>query len=334
MKLQGTLRLSDHTGRRTVGKFSNLINDNAAVFRRYFGVDLFPGSLNVDVPSPPSLQHDLDAGIPVPSITIPKSELINMPAYVGDGQAWACTLSGSKFQQPVRCWIFRRKGSRVPHGVIEKVLRHAKYQGCGEASKVNADAQHLASRLARFSDVEGASLGISFGPVQHVDTDGSTSKHIFVQLTSVLSVACTGTVTIIRDPAVSEEEHVRLAAEAAARAAEFRRQTMVRRGQAAMKDARVLDLMELVKVEKLSPTQMGHIVDLVRDLCAGKLDTFAGGSEIKRFERSINHPGVMGLDSRHAVTSHQPPPKPMTLGEAGEFARRIGAEWLARLDAT
>jgi len=36
-----------------------------------------------------------------------------------------------------------------------------------------------------------------------------------------------------------------------------------------MKDARVLDLIELVKVEKLSPTQMGRIVDLVRDVCGG-----------------------------------------------------------------
>lgn len=121
MKLQGTLRLSDHTVKRTVGKFSNLINDNVGVFRRYFGVDLFPGSLNVDVPSPPTLQHDLDNGSPAPSIIIPKSELVNMPAYIGDGQAWPCTLSGSRFQQPVGCWIFRRKGSRVPHGVIELV---------------------------------------------------------------------------------------------------------------------------------------------------------------------------------------------------------------------
>jgi CTP-dependent riboflavin kinase len=97
--------------------------DNAAVFRRYFGVDLFPGSLNVDVPEPVSLQRDLDAGSPPPAFVIPKTELINMPAYIGDGQAWPCILRGEKFPAPVSCWIFRRIGSKVPPGVIELVAQ-------------------------------------------------------------------------------------------------------------------------------------------------------------------------------------------------------------------
>jgi CTP-dependent riboflavin kinase len=121
MILSGTLRLSDAAERRTVGRFNVLINDNAETFRRHFGVDLFPGSLNVDVLHPPSLQVDLDAGRPPPSIVIPRRELVNMPGYLGDGQAWSCKLSGSKFSEPVTCWVFRRIGSRVPQGVIEIV---------------------------------------------------------------------------------------------------------------------------------------------------------------------------------------------------------------------
>jgi CTP-dependent riboflavin kinase len=121
MILQGTLRLSPRG--RTAGLFSKLINDNAATFRHYFGVDLFPGSLNVDVTQPASLQTDLDEGRPKPAILIPKRELINMPHYIGDGQAWACELTGRKFPAPVSCWIFRRIGSRVPRGVIEIVAR-------------------------------------------------------------------------------------------------------------------------------------------------------------------------------------------------------------------
>lgn len=121
MKLDGTLRLSDDTGKRTAGKFSRLIEDNVAVFARYFGAKLFPGSLNVDVPCPPSLQRDLDAGRPAPCIVIPKKELINMPDYIGDGHAWACDLKGTRFPAPIKCWIFRRKGSRVPASVIEIV---------------------------------------------------------------------------------------------------------------------------------------------------------------------------------------------------------------------
>lgn len=121
MVLAGTLRLSDHTGRRTCGTFGKLITDNADVFKRYFGVALFPGSLNVDVPSPITFQADLDAGRPPPSIVVPKSKLINMPTYIADGQAWASKLRGQKFREPISCWIFRRIGSRVDKGIIELV---------------------------------------------------------------------------------------------------------------------------------------------------------------------------------------------------------------------
>ena len=99
--------------------FSRLINENAEVFRRYFGAALFAGSLNIDVPDPPTLQAQLDRGMPTPSFVIPKSELVNMPAYIGDGQAWQSVLKGSRFAHPIDCWIFRRVGSRVPKGVIE-----------------------------------------------------------------------------------------------------------------------------------------------------------------------------------------------------------------------
>ena len=124
MVLSGSLRLSDNHARRTRGRFNVLINDNVTVFKRYFGADLFPGSLNVDVPKPSSLQSNLDAGQPTPSIIIPKSELVNMPGYLGNGQAWPCSIRGPKFPKPVECWMFRRIGSIVPPGVIELVAQN------------------------------------------------------------------------------------------------------------------------------------------------------------------------------------------------------------------
>jgi CTP-dependent riboflavin kinase len=126
MVLSGTLRLSDPQKRtvgRTAGRFNVLVNDNAQALRRHFGVELFPGSLNVDVRHPASLQQDLDAGRPAPSIVIPRTELVNMPAYLGAGQAWPCKVSGHKFPEPILCWIFRRIGSKVPAGVIEIVAQ-------------------------------------------------------------------------------------------------------------------------------------------------------------------------------------------------------------------
>jgi len=105
----------------TVGRFNILINENKEIFRKYFGVFLFPGSLNIKIDRPENLQQELDKGNPQPNFVIPKTELVGMPEYIGDGQAWRCILSCEKFTQPIECWIFRRIGSRVPKGIIEIV---------------------------------------------------------------------------------------------------------------------------------------------------------------------------------------------------------------------
>jgi CTP-dependent riboflavin kinase len=104
--------------RRTAGQFSTLILENQDVFREYFGVDLYPGSLNVDVGFV-GLHEELDRGQPKPSFAIPRSELIGMPGYLGDGQAWRCDLLVNETQQEHACWLFRRIGSSVPPSHIE-----------------------------------------------------------------------------------------------------------------------------------------------------------------------------------------------------------------------
>ena len=79
LELAGTVRCSQPgMPRKTVGKFNLLIKSNSEVFRKYFGVDLFPGSLNVDVPEPETLQSDLDQGKYQPAFAIPRSELRGM----------------------------------------------------------------------------------------------------------------------------------------------------------------------------------------------------------------------------------------------------------------
>ncbi len=115
----GAARLSDAGVKRTGGAFSKLINDNQAVFERYFSVQLFPGSLNIDVAEPRALQQDLDKGRYPPALVIPRTELVGMPHYIGDGQAWRARLHVIKADMRIPCWIFRRIGSRVPPGVIE-----------------------------------------------------------------------------------------------------------------------------------------------------------------------------------------------------------------------
>ena len=55
MSLIGALRLSTRGAKYTKRRFSELIRENSSVFRHYFGVDLLPGSLNIDVSTPTSV---------------------------------------------------------------------------------------------------------------------------------------------------------------------------------------------------------------------------------------------------------------------------------------
>lgn len=123
--LAGTARFTDAQNKRTAGNFSKLINENAATFRKHFETDLFAGSLNIDVPQPATLQQDLDGGKYDPAFVIPKTELVGMPPYIGNGQAWRAKLTIQKTSACVPCWVFRRIGSRVPKGVIE-IVAHDK----------------------------------------------------------------------------------------------------------------------------------------------------------------------------------------------------------------
>lgn len=123
-KFSGRFRISETGGPKvTAGGFSKLINDNEQVFREFFKVPLFPGSLNIsiDPPASDSLRNDLDNGKYAPQLVIPKEQLVGMPPYIGDGQAWRCNLLSDKLPKDIEAWIFRRIDSRVPHEVIEIV---------------------------------------------------------------------------------------------------------------------------------------------------------------------------------------------------------------------
>jgi CTP-dependent riboflavin kinase len=122
LQIRGRLRISEpDTPSKTVGRFGGFVRENAVVLRNHFNHDLFHGSLNVDVVEPSNLHADLDAGQPPPTFVIPRNKLVGMPEYIGDGQAWSCTLQCDKITTPERCWIFRRIGSRVPPDMIEVV---------------------------------------------------------------------------------------------------------------------------------------------------------------------------------------------------------------------
>ena len=102
----------------------------------------------------------------------------------------------------------------------------------------------------------------------------------------------------------------------------------MRRVALVLREPIALRVMQLLKAEKPSGTELGHIIDLVRDACGGDLKQLANDVEVNRFCRSINHPAAFGMRARHAISRHEAPPNPMDVGEVVAFARKVASEWL------
>jgi len=213
-----------------------------------------------------------------------------------------------------------------------RLLTHQKYEEYRTASQVHADAKRIANTLRRFSELDGTPVGIAIGAVQSNLPDGTTNKHIFAEVRAAISATISASVTVTRNPAISEAEHHRFIAEANAKAAEQKKLTTIRLASAALQRPRILEVMELMNIATPTTTQLGHIVDLVQDECEGDLQRYASRKQLKRFNHSINHPEVFGLQARHAVSAEDPPPKPMEYAEAREFAHYIGRTWLSEFD--
>lgn len=128
-----------------------------------------------------------------------------------------------------------------------KVLHHARFEELQEASAIRADAQRLSDNLSRFGKANDTAIGFTIGPVQHVKTDGQITKHITIQDTARISIHARAVLTFVPDPSISDEERRRREEEAEARAITYRRDLTIRRAKAALNEARVLDVMELLK---------------------------------------------------------------------------------------
>jgi hypothetical protein len=68
--------------------------------------------------------------------------------------------------------------------------------------------------------------------------------------------------------------------------------------------------------------------EIIRDGEEVQNKGWASGNEITRFTRTANHQEAAGDDARHSRLKADPPPNPMTLGEADGFIGRLLRTWL------
>lgn len=191
----------------------------------------------------------------------------------------------------------------------------------GDVSDIAHDLAHRVREIARLHpDIE---IGFFSGPVYEFDEDGKEiHRHnkVYAKGAAVLALSATvagvGTVT----SSLTAEER-----------AEMERKARVQRAgelvKAAVRSDLVLTVMRLLDGEPGS-LELGHVHDLLLDDMDGDLSSLASKKQLTRFNRSINHPDVLGLKARHAVTNQEAPPDPMSLEEATDFVRGIAQKWI------
>jgi hypothetical protein len=55
---------------------------------------------------------------------------------------------------------------------------------------------------------------------------------------------------------------------------------------------------------------------------------WATRAAVRQFKHTANSPGAIGHEARHGVDTGQPPPTPMSLGDAKALVNGIAQRWL------
>jgi hypothetical protein len=88
LEVRGTFRLTDETGKRTLGLFSKIVSESMESIVHHFGRSLFPGTVNLTVSDPPDPMAAIrDAGLS-PEVTIQRHELSVPARHKKIGEHW------------------------------------------------------------------------------------------------------------------------------------------------------------------------------------------------------------------------------------------------------
>ena len=198
------------------------------------------------------------------------------------------------------------------------------FEALDEWGDVSDAARELGQKVREIARLN-PDLVMSFesGPVYEYDADGEEiSVHRKVYAKGAASLSIAGHVATIAHGSAELTPEERAEIQRLARAA--RAAELVR---AALASELVLTVMRLLDGEP-GTLELAHIHDLIQDDMNGDLSGFASEAEFTRFNRSINHPEVLGLEARHAVTNVEPPRDPMDIGEATRFITSVAQKWI------
>jgi len=175
-------------------------------------------------------------------------------------------------------------------------------------------------------EISKSTLGFKLGKLHEQKEDGSRSQHVFLSGTLGINSSSSFDLTYDSIGGTSEEDRARLEAEYQEHQYQEKLTLISCRVLSAFRDERCLRVHRLLKQE-LNPPRMFNIFELIRDDLGKNLNSLASNNDLKRFKTSVNHQQVFGDESRHIVSKEEPPPNPMSLGEAQDFISKIADSW-------
>lgn len=212
--------------------------------------------------------------------------------------------------------VLKENGFELNSGL----LLSDQFEMLSDASEVYATGSALCQEINRISDMHpDINMTFRLGSVQELTKGGVKRVHMAAGVAGAAALAVSGR-AVLSNASVTDEER-----------AEMERQKRIERASVILRAVRtdkdVLIVMQLLNGEP-TPTELGHVVDIIRDNMNGDMSAWATKNKLKRFKRSINHQAVFGLDARHARSKDEPPPNPMHMAEAIIFVRDIADQWV------
>jgi len=221
-------------------------------------------------------------------------------------------------------WLVKLKGEEVDLKAIEELLhsewvnvtkesdgyylKSMDFDGIAAVDEIRERARDILRRASAAERIRcGSSLPLEIEDVLRVEQNGS--RHPF----SSFSFLHTFNVRVPHAP-VNEGE-----------ASAFALWVKV-----AAVDARVDKALRILITRDTNWVNLYHILDVIIGDAGSEIwrQGWEAEGEIRRFKHTANSETTLGDEARHGTETTEPPPRPMSLGEADLLIRRILGKWL------
>jgi hypothetical protein len=218
----------------------------------------------------------------------------------------------------------RALAAHFPNGDVHVMEREGRFVLTGSAfDQLSGDGEALTMARAKLKELSGIVILFSdafrlprVGSVEHIDAAGRHTVGVFLEERATIRD------TRLFPPAVQPEGD--------ATAAETAAQSLLPKAAA---HPRSLEALRLFAEPELTWPRLYRILEELERHLGSSVNVIGLCTDAQRdrFRRSAQVPEVAGADARHAGGQYQPPPHPMTFGEATAFIRGLLLDVLARL---